>query len=335
MSIRDVASRAGVSPATVSRVFTRPDAVAADTRSRVLAAAEELRYAPHPVARSLAQGRTGNLGIVVPDIANSFSAVITKAVQQEVRRDGYALFLAGSDEEADDEEQWARAMASQVDGLLLLSPQMPDSALEALAGHVPVVATNRVLDGLPAVLTDTTEATAHAVEHLHALGHRRLVYLAGPEGYSNDVRRAGFRRACAGLGIDADELGPFHARVSVGALAADLVLAASATGVVAYNDEIAVGVMNRLVDRGLRVPEDISVVGFDDTQLAELVTPRLTTVRIPAAAAGVAAADMLLAGVSGRNGTRPAVVRLLGELIVRSSTGPAPRDAATTGGAPR
>ena len=102
--IRDVASRAGVSPATVSRVFTRPDAVAADTRSRVLAAAEELRYAPHPVARSLAQGRTGNLGIVIPDIANSFSAVITKAVQQEVRRDGYALFLAGSDEEAGDEE---------------------------------------------------------------------------------------------------------------------------------------------------------------------------------------------------------------------------------------
>ena len=332
MSIREVASRAGVSPATVSRVFTRPDSVAVDTRSRVLAAAEELSYAPNPVARSLAQGRTGNLGIVIPDIANAFSAVITKAVQQEVRRDGFALFLAGSDEEAGDEEQWARAMASQVDGLLLLSPQMPDSALEALAGLVPVVATNRLLDGLPAVLTDTSEATCHAVEHLHALGHRRLVYLAGPDGYSNDVRRDAFRDTCARLGVDGTELGPFHARVSAGVLAADLVLAGTATGVVAYNDEMAVGVMNRLVDRGLLVPEDISVVGFDDAQLAELVTPRLTTIRIPAAAAGVAAADMLLAAVTGRNGVRPGVVRLLGELIVRSSTGPAPRDAAGTRG---
>src|SRR5215217_2549360 len=129
MSIREVAARAGVSPATVSRVFTRPDTVAADTRRRVIAVAGELSYTPNPVARSLAQGRTGNIGIVVPDIANSFSAVITKAVQQEARRDGYTLFVAGSDEVAEDEERWARAMAAQVDGLLLLSPLMPDEAL--------------------------------------------------------------------------------------------------------------------------------------------------------------------------------------------------------------
>src|SRR4051812_22647182 len=128
MSIRDVAAHAGVSPATVSRVFTRPESVAADTRSRVMAVAEELGYTPHPVARSLAQGRTGNIGIVVPDIANSFSATITKAVQQEARRDSFALFVAGSEEEAADEERWARALAPQVDGLLLMSPQMTDEA---------------------------------------------------------------------------------------------------------------------------------------------------------------------------------------------------------------
>ena len=98
MTIRDVAARAGVSPATVSRVFTQPEAVAPDTRQRVLAAAEELRYAPNPVARSLARRRTGNLGIVVPDIANSFSAMIIKAVQQEARRAEYALFVAASEE---------------------------------------------------------------------------------------------------------------------------------------------------------------------------------------------------------------------------------------------
>ena len=328
MSIREVAARAGVSPATVSRVFTRPDTVATDTRRRVIAVADELSYAPHPVARSLARGRTGNIGIVVPDMANSFSAVITKAVQQEARRDGYALFVAGSDEIAQDEEQWARAMAAQVDGLLLLSPQMPDDALLALADITPVVVTNRLLDGFPVVLTDAYEATGHAVEHLYALGHRELVYLAGPDGYSNDVRLRAFRDACGRLGLSPAELGPFHARFSAGVMAGDLVLATSATGVVAYNDEVAVGVINRLADRGLRVPQDMSVVGHDDTQLAEMVMPRLTTVRIPAAAAGVAAAGMLLDLVGGREGAVRSPLSLPAELVVRASTGPA----ATVGG---
>ncbi len=135
MTVRDVAARAGVSPATVSRVFTQPEAVAPETRQRVLAAAEELRYAPNPVARSLARRRTGNLGIVVPDIANSFSAVVIKAVQQEARRAEYALFVAASDELADDEERWARALAPQVDGLLLASPQSPDAVLHEPGRH--------------------------------------------------------------------------------------------------------------------------------------------------------------------------------------------------------
>jgi LacI family transcriptional regulator/LacI family repressor for deo operon, udp, cdd, tsx, nupC, and nupG len=325
MSIRDVAAQAGVSPATVSRVFTRPETVAADTRRRVMAAAGELQYAPHPVARSLAQGRTGNLGIVVPDIANSFSAVITKAVQQEARRDGFALFLSGSEEVTADEEQWARAMAPQVDGLLLVSPQMPDEALRALAGLVPVVVTNRVLDGIPAVLTNTFDAAVAAVEHLNALGHRRLAYLAGPDGYSNDVRMRGFRSACTRLGVEAAEFELLHARFSDGVRGADLALSASATGVVAYNDEVAVGVVNRLADRGVRVPEDVSVVGFDDARLAEMVTPRLTTVRIPAADAGVTAAGMLLSLVSDRDVGMRTPVELHGELIVRASTGPAPK----------
>jgi DNA-binding LacI/PurR family transcriptional regulator len=324
MSIRDVAARAGVSPATVSRVFTRPDTVAADTRRRVMAVADELRYAPHPVARSLAQGRTGNLGIVVPDIANSFSAVMTKAVQQEARRDGYALFVAGADDVSEDEERWARAMAAQVDGLLLASPQMPDDALLALAASTPLVLTNRMVDGIPAVLTDAYEATGHAVEHLHALGHRRAVYLAGPAGYSNDVRLRGFRDSCRRLGIAADELGPFHARFSAGVRAADLVLATSATAVVAFNDEVAVGVLNRLADRGVRVPQDMSVVGFDDTQLSQMVTPRLTTVSIPAAAAGAAAVGILLELISCRDPVARKSLELAAELVVRSSTGPVP-----------
>jgi LacI family transcriptional regulator/LacI family repressor for deo operon, udp, cdd, tsx, nupC, and nupG len=328
MSIREVAARAGVSPATVSRVFTQPDAVAADTRRRVLEVAGELNYAPNPVARSLARGRTGNLGIVVPDMANSYSAMIAKAVQQEARRDGFALFVAGSDELPQDEEQWARAMSAQVDGLLLVSPLMSDAALSELAGQGPLVVVNRLLEGVPAVLTDATEATGHAVEHLHALGHRRIIYLAGPDGYSNDMRLRGYRGACARLGIEPVELGPFQARFAAGVRAADLVLAASATAVVAYNDEVAVGVINRLADRGVRVPDDISLVGFDDTSLAGMVTPRLTTVRLPMAATGQAAVALLLDLLNGRGPASPSPVVLPGELVIRASTGPhRPHDA--------
>lgn len=323
MTIRDVAARAGVSPATVSRVFGQPAVVAEDTRRRVLTAASELGYAPHPVARSLARGRTGNLGIVVPDIANSFSAVVTKSVHHEARREGYALFVAGADEQPLDEERLARAMVPQVDGLLLVSPLLPDATLLDLAERVPVVVTNRVLDGVPAVVTQASQATEDAVEHLHALGHREIAYLAGPDGFSNDMRLRGFRAATDRLGLEGLELGPFPVRFAAGVRAADLVLATSATAVVAYNDEIAVGVLNRLADRRLRVPEDISVVGFDDTSIAEMVTPRLTTVRLPAAAAGAAAVQILLDAMRGREVATSGPLDLPGELIVRSSTAPA------------
>jgi LacI family transcriptional regulator/LacI family repressor for deo operon, udp, cdd, tsx, nupC, and nupG len=130
--------------------------------------------------------------------------------------------------------------------------------------------------------------------------------------------------ACARLQIEPVELGPFQARFSAGVRAADLVLATSATAVLAYNDEVAVGVVNRLADRGVRVPHDMSIVGFDDTSLAEMVTPRLTTVRLPMAAAGQAAARMLIEAINGRDGAAPSPLALPAELIVRSSTGPLP-----------
>jgi DNA-binding LacI/PurR family transcriptional regulator len=203
---------------------------------------------------------------------------------------------------------------------MLVSPLMSDDALRAL-GPTPLVLSNRLLDGLPSVVTDATEAVGHAVEHLAALGHREIVYLAGPEGFANTMRVRGYDGACRRLGLRPRRLGPFNARFSDGVRAADLVLATPATAVVAYNDEVAVGVLNRLVDRGLRVPDDLSVVGVDDTSLAEMVTPRLTTVRLPAAESGRAAVRMLLDVITGRPGPDGPLL-LQAELIVRSSTGP-------------
>jgi LacI family transcriptional regulator/LacI family repressor for deo operon, udp, cdd, tsx, nupC, and nupG len=323
-TIRDVASRAGVSPATVSRVFTRPDAVTLPTRQRVLAAAEELQYTPHPVARSLARGRTGNIGLVVPDIAVAFSAVVVKAVAQRARQDEHALFVADSDDRAADEVRLARAMAPQVDGLLLLSPLMADDDLRDLAAAVPLVAVNRQLAGVPAVLMTSDTAAVHAVEHLHALGHRQLAYLAGPDNWSNAARQAAFVRSCARLGVPGEVLGPFDPTFSAGVRAADLVLAGPATGVLAYNDDVAVGVLSRLADRGVPVPGSVSVVGFDDTALASMVTPRLSTVRLPIGAAGVVAVTLLADVLRGDDVAARGPVELPAELVVRASSGPAP-----------
>jgi LacI family transcriptional regulator/LacI family repressor for deo operon, udp, cdd, tsx, nupC, and nupG len=324
VTVRDVAARASVSPATVSRVFTRPQSVSLSTRQRVLAAAEELHYTPHPVARSLARARTGNLGLVVPDIAVAFSSVVVKAVAQRARQGGHALFVADSDDHAADEVRLARAMVPQVDGLLLLSPTMADDDLRDLAAAVPLVTVNRQLAGVPAVLMTSGVATAHALEHLHALGHRRLVYLSGPENWSNAARARAFAETCARLGLPGDVLGPFEPTFSAGVRAADLVLAGQATGVLAYNDDVAVGVLSRLADRGVPVPGRLSVVGFDDTALASMVTPRLSTVRLPIGAAGVVAVTLLADLLRGDDVAARGPVELPAELVVRASSGPAP-----------
>jgi DNA-binding LacI/PurR family transcriptional regulator len=324
VTVRDVAARASVSPATVSRVFTRPQSVSLATRQRVLAAAEELNYTPHPGARSLARARTGNLGLVVPDIAVAFSSVVVKAVAQRARQGGQALFVADSDDHAADEVRLARAMAPQVDGLLLLSPTMADDDLRDLAATVPLVTVNRQLAGVPAVLMTSGLATAHALEHLHALGHRRLVYLSGPENWSNAARARAFAETCARLGLPGDVLGPFEPTFSAGVRAADLVLAGQATGVLAYNDDVAVGVLSRLADRGVPVPGRLSVVGFDDTALASMVTPRLSTARLPIGAAGVVAVTLLADLLRGDDVAARGPVELPAELVVRASSGPAP-----------
>jgi DNA-binding LacI/PurR family transcriptional regulator len=329
-TIREVAAHAGVSPSTVSRVFVRPEVVAQDARRRVLAAADTLGYEPNPVARSLATGRTGNLGLVVPDIANPFFAPVIKAVQRQARRHDLALFVADSDEHVDDELALARAMAKQVDGLILASPRVAEDQLREILRSTPVVVINRRLDGIPAVLTPPDAGLTQAVDHLVALGHREILYLAGPlEAYSNVLRRRVLQTACRRREVALAELGPFEPHFESGVRAADLVLAQGATAVIAYNDQVALGLMARLTERGCRIGPDVSVVGIDDTWIAGLASPPLTTVRVPADAAGAAAVRLLLDLAAGRDVAGPPV-ELATELIVRASTTAPQRRAVAT-----
>lgn len=324
-TIADVAARAGVSKATVSRVFSRPQAVRPDTRDRVLESARALAFVPSRVARSLAIGRTGSIGLFVPDIANPYFAPVIKAVQREARRHDLIVFTADSDEFDEDERALAETMAQQADGLLLFSPRMPDAAILALAERLPLVVVNREIPGVPAVVIPSDDGMAQVVEHLDALGHHRIAYISGPrDTFSNRARHAAVHAAAQQCRVELTELGPFEPFFTSGVRAADLLIASGATAGIVYNDLMALGVIQRLTERGVTVGRDISVVGFDDIWLAPITQPPLTTVHAPAPEAAMSALRWLLEIVDQRVQPDRTTVHMSCELIVRGTTGPAP-----------
>jgi DNA-binding LacI/PurR family transcriptional regulator len=324
-TINDVAEAAGASISTVSRSFHMPELVRPHTRTRVLEIAAELGYTPNRAARGLITGRTGNVGLIVPDIANPFFPALVKAAQARARARDYSVFLADTEEDPDAELQLIRAMAKQVDGVIACSSRMSESKLREVAALTSLVLVNRRSPGVASVSMDMAGGMQQAVEHLHALGHRRCVYLAGPRhSWSNRQRQKALTAATERLGMASTVLGPFDPGYEAGVRAADQALAETPTAIVAYNDLIALGVLARLSDRGVSVPGQVSVVGFDDIQMAVIATPPLTTVAAPTATVGRAAVDLLLGPGAGHVRDGRQVREIKTELRVRSSTGPAP-----------
>ncbi len=320
VTIHEVARRAEVSVSTVSRAFTLPEMVNPATRRRVLQVADELGYQPNRAARGLVTGKTGNIGVVVPDVANPFFSAILKGCTSRAREARHVVFLADAAEDARVEAEVVGAMAKQVDGIVLCSPRMESAQLERLVGVAPLALINREDGDLPAVLMDSADGVRQAVEHLEALGHRRITHLAGPAAsWAGEQRLRGLRAAAPACGVEAVELGPFPPTFQGGVQAADLALARGVTAVLAFNDLMAVGVMNRLAARGVAVPAEMSVVGFDDIEMSSMTAVPLTTVRMPMEAAGRAAVDLLLEGPDPDTGGRR---WLPTQLIVRSTTVP-------------
>ena len=216
-------------------------------------------------------------------------------------------------------------MAKQVDGVIAVSARMSDRALAEVAELTTLVLVNRKAGDVPAILLDMGGGMRQAIEHLHALGHRRCVYLNGPRAsWSNRQRRTALRATAKRLGIATTELGPFEPSYEAGVHAADLALAEGPTAIVAYNDLMALGVVARLGGRGVVVPGDVSVVGFDDIHFAGMASPPLTTVAVPAAAAGRVAVDLLLDTIGHEPAGEREDYQLKTELRVRASTGPPP-----------
>lgn len=325
VTIRDVARAAEVSPATVSRTFLRPEKVDPATRERILDVAARLDYRPNRAAQSLITGLTGNIGIVVPDLANPFFPSVVKGIQSRAEELGYSALLVDTDEDLKRESELVAALSRQVDGLVLCSARMADEDLMALREQRPLVLINRQVPGVPAVTFDNEGGIAQEVVHLKALGHRRIGYVAGPStSYSSRVRQAAATAELAREGLVEVPIGSFAPSFDGGRSAAEKVLLADVTAVMVYNDVMALGLVNQLTRYGISVPNDISVVGYDDIEFASMSNPPLTTVRIPREHAGALAMSYLheLMGSSGAAPEPPA--RLPTELVFRGTTVRAP-----------
>ena len=323
-TIHDVARLAGVSPSTVSRAMTG-GVVSPATRQSVLAAAARLGYRPNRQAQGLVTGRTGTLGLVVPDLRNPFFADVAKGVSVRARALDVQVFISDTDEEQAAEVEAIRSLVGGVDGLLVCSPRTGDDELRALLGTQPTVLVARQMAGLASVTADLVGGTHEAVAHLRALGHRRIAYLRGPEASWAAAQRTAGLTTGEVAGVEVLPFGPVAPTFEGGVAVADLVVASGATAVIAYNDLVALGVLHRLAARGVRVPDDLSVVGYDDVSVAAMVSPPLTTVNVPKGKAGIAAVDLMLRTLAAAPGEEPEQVVMAANLVVRGSTGVAPR----------
>ena len=333
MTIKDVARRAGVGIATVSRTLHGSSQVSPETAARILKVVEELGYRPNTTAQSLVSGRSLMLGLVVSDITNPFFPELVKGFEDVALQNGYDVLVASTNYDPARTALCVRRMIERkIDGVAIMTSEVDPSLTDTLARRkVPLVFLDvgRVGKGVSNVKVDYGEGIAQAVEHLSGLGHHRIAFISGPQLLASarerrDMFIARLQDPCSGRHREVlIEEGNHRVDGGLEAMQRLLEREPRPTAVIASNDLTAIGAMRAIRQQGLRVPEDISVVGFDDIQMAEFTEPPLTTVRLLRTEVARLACDALLqsirthgAGVEFRMGTA---------LVVRCSTAKAPR----------
>jgi LacI family transcriptional regulator len=333
-TIRDIADLAGVSIATVSRVLNdRPD-VAPGTRENVLQVVREHGFSTNRGARGLSSGRTGMIGLTLPLVADAYFGPMLSGAAEALYESDMRIVLAPTLHEHDREVSLLeRLMRGTTDGAILMLPEESADELRMLQRQgfpfVVVDPREQPPDGIPCVAAMHAAGAKAATEHLLELGHRRIGALAGTEGwYATDERLLGFRAALAGKGIllDPDLVVYSDWRTPRGTEAAEQLLSLPdpPTAIFGFNDNVAIGVLNAARERGLSVPGDLSVVGFDDTAQASIVTPQLTSVSQPLAEMGRMGVSLLIRILEGQR-VDALRMELSTKLVIRESTGPAPR----------
>jgi LacI family transcriptional regulator len=328
ITIRDVARVAGVSVATVSRAMNGADNVLPDTRDRILAAARELRFTPSGAARSLITRRTDTIGALLPDLHGEYFSELIRGIDQAARARGLHLLVSSSHGDSDEAAAALRAMNGRVDGLLVMSPHADAAFLSHnLPGRLPAVLINTGIEmpGHARFLIDNFGGAQSMTRHLASAGRKRIAFITGPEG--NDESQARLRGYRAGLRSGATEqvyAGDFTEEAGWAAGRRIAQSRPRPDAVFAANDMMAIGCLAALAEAGLRVPEDIAVVGFDDIPIARYVAPALTTIRVPIAALGAAALNALAQAVEAPAAADARTHVLPVELMVRRSCGAGP-----------
>lgn len=330
VTIRDVARAAGVSVASASRALNGHRNVADAMRRRVTEAARTLDYVPHLGARSLSTRQTGTIGVVLPDLFGEFFSEMIRGIDSAAHREGLQLLLSNMHGDARETEVALRAMRGRVDGLIVMSPSVgPEFLGRHLPAGLPTVVINGGAEGRSCIAVDSHAGARAAVAHLVERGARKLAHVAGPADNGDAQERLrGFREGVAELLGDEDPLilqGDFQDESGRAAGIALIEDRRGVDGVFAGNDMMAVGLLDALDDAGVRVPEEMMVVGFDDVPIARYARPSLTTMRVAIADIGRRAFERLQASIAAP-GARPAPAeRVIPELITRASTDRAQR----------
>ena len=303
-TLTDVAKRANVALSTASRAFSDPDRLGPDTLRKILAVAQELGYVPPAKAAEPVEQESVTIAVVVPDIANPVFSGFVKAAQGQGWHNRHTVMLADSDFDPDREREVIRHLRSRVDGMAVCSSRLDADEVLELCGRVPAVLVNREAAGADCIVADATQGLRETVDYLTALGHRRIAYVQGSaRSWSNAHRVEIIRRLAAEHDLDLELLDWQTETVAGGTAAAARVVASGASAVIAHNDLVALGVMSGAAALGVRVPEDLSVVGMDDIPFAAVAQPGLTSIAVPLARAGTLAMELLGRAVAGERST--------------------------------
>jgi len=330
-TIRDVAKQAGVAPITVSRVINNSGYVSAETRSRVEAAVAELGYVPNRLARSLRLKRTNTLALVVTDITNPFWTTVVRGVEDAANQAGFTVILCNTDESSAKQDAYLQVLLQKrVDGILFVPAASAAEPVELVQRQgVPIVVLDRRVPGaqVDVVRGDSEGGAYRLTRHLLDLGHRRIAILSGPETVSTSVERVtGYCRALGEAGLDEDaeqvHYGLFTQRSGYQATQEILECTSRPTALFAGNNFIAIGALRALRDAGLRVPEDVSLVSFDDLTSELLIEPFLTAADQPAYEMGRRATQLLVDRLSEPSANGYQEIVLPAKIIVRRSSGP-------------
>ncbi|WP_050182457.1 LacI family DNA-binding transcriptional regulator [Domibacillus robiginosus] len=328
MQMRDVAKRANVSPATVSRVLRQPDLVKKETKEKVIQIINELNYKPNMIASQFRTRETKTILVVVPDITRPFFSEVLRGIEHTALQNGYQVILGDTENRIEREKEYIELLyRKQAEGAVLLTARMDRDSLKELSSQFPVVLACEYMDGLdiPTVSIDNISSARKVTEHLINVGHRKIAHISkGTDVILGKDRQRGYQQAMMSHDLPINpswvQEGDYDIDSGYKQMVKLLALEDRPTAVFVFNDEMALGSIKAVKDHGLRVPEDIAIVGFDNLPMASFFSPYMTTIDQPKYEIGQKAADLLLRLLKGIFIKRKKIV-MKDELIIRESCG--------------